>query len=81
MKKEETELTAMEQLIDYLQEEICERRGYSASKSFEVVIHKIKSEFIKTEKEQIYQAFVAGDERGTKEIPFNCEQYYNQKYL
>ena len=33
-----------------------------------------------TEREQIYEAFVAGDERGTGEIPFNCEQYYQQKY-
>jgi hypothetical protein len=32
------------------------------------------------EKEQIKEAFVAGDERGTGEIPFNCEQYYQQTF-
>lgn len=31
-------------------------------------------------KEEILDAFVAGDERGTGEIPFNCEQYYNQTF-
>ena len=35
---------------------------------------------LEKEKEQIMNAFVAGDERGTKEIPFNCEQYYSQMY-
>jgi hypothetical protein len=29
---------------------------------------------------QIMDAFVAGDERGTGEIPFNYEQYFNLKY-
>lgn len=32
------------------------------------------------EKEQIYNAFVAGSKRGTEEIPFNCEQYFTQTY-
>lgn len=31
-------------------------------------------------REEILDAFVAGDERGTGEIPFNCEQYYNQTF-
>jgi len=30
--------------------------------------------------QQIEDAFVAGDERGTKDIPFNAEQYYTQTY-
>mgnify|MGYP006921489575 CR=1 FL=1 len=30
--------------------------------------------------EQIENAFVAGSERGTKDIPFNCEQYYSQTF-
>jgi hypothetical protein len=34
----------------------------------------------KMEREQIQDAFVAGDERGTNEIPFNAEQYYTQTY-
>lgn len=40
----------------------------------------IKTKAKAMEKEQIENAFVAGDERGTNDIPFNCEQYYNQTY-
>jgi hypothetical protein len=32
------------------------------------------------EREQIENAFVAGDERGTKDIPFNSEQYFTQTF-
>ena len=32
------------------------------------------------EREAIENAFVAGSERGTKDIPFNCEQYFTQTY-
>jgi hypothetical protein len=32
------------------------------------------------EREQIYETFVDGSERGTKDIPFNCEQYFTQTY-
>lgn len=35
---------------------------------------------LQEEREQIENAFVAGSERGTKDIPFNCEQYYLQNY-
>jgi len=35
---------------------------------------------LENEREQILDAFVAGDERGTKEVPFNCEQYFSQNY-
>lgn len=30
--------------------------------------------------EDIMQAFVAGDQRGTGDIPFNAEQYYSQTF-
>lgn len=43
-------------------------------------LHENLDELLATEREQLYQAFVAGDERGTGDIPFNCEQYYQQKY-
>jgi hypothetical protein len=33
-----------------------------------------------SEREQIINAFVAGDKRGTGEVPFNAEQYYSQTY-
>ena len=35
---------------------------------------------VNIERLHIIDAFVAGDERGTKEIPFNAEQYYSQTY-
>ncbi len=35
---------------------------------------------LQEEREQIENAFVAGSERGTKDIPFNCEQYYSQTF-
>ena len=35
----------------------------------------------KKEIEQIKRSFVAGDERGTKGIPFNAEQYFTQFYI
>lgn len=44
--------------------------------NFENVLKKAKE----MHKKQIENAFVAGDERGTKEIPFNAEQYYSQTF-
>ena len=35
---------------------------------------------LEEEIEQIKTAFVAGDERGTNDIPFNAEQYFLQVY-
>lgn len=32
------------------------------------------------EKEQILDAFFAGDNRGKNNVPFNAEQYYNQTF-
>jgi hypothetical protein len=32
------------------------------------------------ERETILSAFVAGDQRGTNDIPFNAEQYYSQTF-
>lgn len=40
----------------------------------------ILEQFLSTEREQIEEAFVAGDERGTKDTPFNAEQYYTQTF-
>lgn len=37
-------------------------------------------EALEKEIEQIKEAFVAGDERGTNDIPFNAEQYFLQVY-
>lgn len=38
------------------------------------------SYYLEKEKQQIMDAFVSGDERGTGNIPFNCEQYFSQTY-
>ncbi len=74
--------TAMQELIDYVNNRPLTQTG---EKSFAQVIPygevvNLAKELIEKEKEQILNAFVAGDERGTKEIPFNCEQYYSQTF-
>jgi len=43
---------------------------------FDTLVEQAKEMF----QPQIEDAFVAGDERGTKDIPFNAEQYYTQTY-
>ena len=40
---------------------------------------QIKEALIK-EREQIMEAFVAGEKPGTNYIPLNCEQYYSQTF-
>jgi len=44
----------------------------------------IPKEIVKQAKEMHRQenedSFVAGSERGTNDIPFNCEQYYTQTF-
>lgn len=44
------------------------------------IANDIDMEFIEQEKELIMDAFVAGDERGTGDIPFSCDQYYTQNF-
>ena len=65
MNKEQAK-TAMQEFIESL-------------RAIGVTVHNTDI-FLEKEKEQIMDAFVAGSERGIKEIPFNCEQYYNQAY-
>ena len=62
--------TAVEQLVNYMKENF--HLTDEALEKFE--------EAKQMEKEQIFDAFVAGDERGTGEVPFNAEQYYTQTY-
>jgi hypothetical protein len=70
--------TAMQELLEFAE--------YRRSKSvnlhlgaWNMIIEKIK-ESLPQEREQIEQAFVAGDERGTKDIPFNAEQYFTETF-
>jgi len=44
------------------------------------VFYKMLQDSLPKERQQIEEAFVAGDERGTNNIPFNAEQYFNQTY-
>ena len=62
--------TAMQKLIDYMEENyhLTEESRYEFKKALEEEIEQIKT------------SFVAGDERGTKDIPFNAEQYFLQVY-
>ena len=60
----------MHKLIDYMEENyhLTEESRYEFKKA------------LIEEREQIETAFVAGDERGTNNIPFNSEQYFLQEY-
>lgn len=53
--------------------QICDDRGY-------ILMQDYFEQALQMEREQIEEAFVAGDERGTKGIPFNAEQYYTQTF-
>lgn len=61
--------TAVQWLIEEL------RKPYS-----DKYIADISNKALQMEREQIIDAFVAGDERGTNDIPFNAEQYYTQTF-
>jgi hypothetical protein len=70
--------TAMQELLEFAE--------YRRSKSvnlhlgaWNMIIEKIK-ESLPQEREQIEQAFEEGDERCTKDIPFNAEQYFTQTF-
>lgn len=65
------ELTAMQELIKSI-------NGWDLFNR-EAIVGKATELLIK-EKEQILNAFVAGDERGIGDIPYNAEQYYTQTY-
>jgi hypothetical protein len=70
--------TAMQELLEFAEY----RRSKSVNShlgAWNMIIEKIK-ESLPQEREQIEQAFVAGDERGTKDIPFNAEQYFTQTF-
>lgn len=64
--------TAMQQLLERLDD-------YETGTEF-IKWLIADGDFLEKEKEQILQAFLAGDERGTGNIPFNCEQYYAQTF-
>jgi len=65
-----TQLTPLQELINYMEENF--HLTDESREKFKLALEK--------EREQIENAFVAGSERGTGNIPFNCEQYYTQNY-
>lgn len=65
----EKKQTAVQWLIENMPED------YRLALPYELV-----EQAIQMEREQIEEAFVAGDERGTNDIPFNAEQYYTQTF-
>ena len=75
-------LTPMDELIDFLREEICERRDYTASKSFEVIIKKIEVEFLEKEKDSIVNAWIHGETRRPENLKHlnNANAYFDAKY-
>ena len=77
--------TALNKLIDFLNEEICERRDYSASKMCEVIRLKIETELLEEEKEQIINAIEWGNRKGYDEHTLTCIydedlKYYDKTY-
>lgn len=60
--------TAIEELYEDL-----EKRGID-------YIKKNQTYYEHVHQQQIYDAFVSGDDRGARNIPFNCEQYYAQTF-
>lgn len=76
--------TVMQQLLERIEATInndpANDIGIGQAIGLKLVKASIENEWLEAEKEQIWMAFVAGDERGTKEIPFNAEQYYQQTF-
>lgn len=69
--------TAIQQLIIEL--DAATRNHFQPTVEVSLVISMLHSK-LRIEEEQIKDAFVSGDERGTKDIPFNAEQYYSQTF-
>jgi len=74
-EQEGKEITAMQELLNWLQV-YCDHQPYLLPEEAK----RKATELLTKEREQHYDTFVAGSERGTKEIPFNAEQYFDQTY-
>jgi len=74
--------TAMTDMINYLTRlETLVGNNYSDEiKGYITGAKTEATELLTKEREDIKNAFVAGDERGTKDIPFNAEQYFEQTF-
>ncbi len=65
--------TALQELIEFIK-----NMEYHYS-GLDNILSKATS-LLPKERQDIQDSFVAGSERGTGEIPFNCEQYFNQTF-
>ena len=54
--------------------------SHIADEGKDMIGRDIIEQALQMEREQIEEAYVAGDERGTKDIPFNSEQYFTQNF-
>lgn len=74
--------TTLNKLIDFLNEEICERRDYSASKMCEVIRLKIETELLEEEKDIITEAYSQGriDEETRFPYATDGEDYYKIEF-
>ena len=74
--------TTLNKLIDFLNEEICERRDYSASKMCEVIRLKIETELLEEEKDIITEAYSQGriDEETRFPYAIDGEDYFNLEF-
>ena len=74
--------TALNKLIDFLNEEICEIRDYSASKMCEVIRLKIETELLEEEKDIITEAYSQGriDEETRFPYATDGEDYFKLEF-
>lgn len=69
--------------VQWLTDRLCEILGDKCNELTQeqtLANHYAIKQALQMEREQIEEAFVAGDERGTKDIPFNAEQYYTKTF-
>lgn len=66
--------TPIQELIEFFENYIV------SPDDFYMHFEHYKNKYLEKERDVIKNAFVAGDERGTKDIPFNAEQYYSQTF-
>jgi hypothetical protein len=79
-KQKNMEKTAMMELIEWMKKfKYADGISPIAQGAFEIMEFKA-TELLEKEKNQIVESFVAGSERGTKDNPFNAEQYFIQTF-
>lgn len=81
--KDNRQMTALQEHLRYLKGIRSGFDGYPGAESVVATLDRSiqnAESLLPKEREMIMSSFVAGDERGTGDIPFNCEQYFSQTY-